>query len=211
MGILNNGIFGGFSNKTGPLVGRKVKGRNVITGLHHYPKGPVDEKVRLSQQKLVLMNGFLGQISLVIANGFKEYAQKSTTINAAYKHNYPNAFVQTPEGLVLDYSKLVYSRGKVSTPCAPKVTAVAGGLQFAWQNAVQNEFNLYMDRASVVVYNADKRIAVIKENVALRKDLGYVFELPNDFTGDELHCYMSFNSANGKVVGDSVWCGEIVV
>jgi len=207
MGILNNGIFGGFSNKTGPLVGRKVKGRNVITGLHHYPKGPVSEKVRLSQQKLVLLNGFLGQISPVIANGFKEYAQKSTTINAAYKYNYPNAFVQTPEGLVLDYSKLVYSRGKVSTPCAAKVTAVAGGLQFTWQNAVQNEFNLFADRATFVVYNVEKHIAVIKQNVALRKDIGYVFELPEDFAGDELHCYMSFNSANGKVVGDSVWCG----
>lgn len=206
MGILNNGIFGGFSNKTGPLVGRKVKGRNVITGLHHYPKGSVDEKVRLSQQKLVLLNGFLGQISPVIANGFKDYAQKSTTINAAYKYNYPNAFVQAPQGFVLDYSKLVYSRGKVSMPCAPKITSVAGGLQFTWQNAVQNEFNLYTDKATFVVYNAEKHIAVIKENIALRKDLGYVFELPNDFAGDELHCYMSFNCANRKVVGDSVWC-----
>lgn len=108
------------------------------------------------------------------------------------------------EGLVLNYSKLVYSRGKLSTPCAPKVTAVPDGLQFTWQNAVQNEFNLYTDRATFMVYNADKRIAVIKENVALRKNMAYVFELPNDFAGDNLHCYMSFNSANGKVVGDSV-------
>jgi hypothetical protein len=45
--------------------------------------------VQENQQKLALLNKILGQISLVIASGFKDYAKRVTSFNAALSPTTP--------------------------------------------------------------------------------------------------------------------------
>ena len=210
MGILNSGIFGGFSNKTGANVGRRVNGQNVVTGLHHPSTKPPNEVQRTQTKRISLLAQFLGPISPLIAIGFKQFTKKNSAFNAAFKFNYKTAFVMVGAEHHINYPKIIYSKGNVCKPCCLRVAAAPGFIRFSWVAEVQTMFGRINDRATFLIYNAHKNIFMAERNAALRQDLVYQFAVPADFAGNELHCYMNFNNENGKLTGESVYGGQIL-
>lgn len=60
MGILLKGPFGGFSGKTGSLIGAMTKGRNIITTLHT-PSSKAPTKKQIDQRfKFGMVTHLLG-------------------------------------------------------------------------------------------------------------------------------------------------------
>lgn len=210
MGILRSGVFGGFSNKVGASVGRRVNGQNIVTGLHHPSNKPFTADQHRQNYKFSLLNGFLSQLSPLIAIGFRNFTKKNTAYNAAFKFNFKTAFILVAEMYKINYPGIVYSRGNVCKPCCLQVSSAAGFVNFTWAAETQTQFSRIIDRATFVIYNVNKNVFLAQRNAAQRQDLGYQFELPPDFAGDELHCYMNFNSENGKLTGESVYGGMVV-
>ncbi|WP_285058081.1 DUF6266 family protein [Pedobacter ginsengisoli] len=210
MGILNSGIFGGFSNKTGPVIGRRVKGKNVVTALYHPSLTPATQIQLVENHRFGLLISFLSLLNPLIAVGFKDFTKRNSPFNAAFKFNYKTAFILVNGQYQIDYPKIVYSKGNVCKPCCLHIAAVPGAIGFSWVPVAQTQFGRITDRATFVIYNADKNRLLIRQNGALRKDLAYQFEIPADFAGDELHCYMNFNNENGKLTGESVYGGLLL-
>ncbi len=221
MGILRLGIFGGFRKKTGPIVGRRVNGQDIITGHHHTStKKPTKKQVEIND-KFRLLTTFLNPIAPLVNMGFKYIVRGKRPLNAAYTYNYDHAFVQEDDHFLINYPKMVYSRGSVETPYGVQAVlesflqessgSEVRNIRFSWSPQGQSAYCQYTDLATFLVYNPVKMEAVTVINAIDRYALSYAVELPPDFEGDMVHCYMNFASANGKVMGDSVYAGAIEV
>lgn len=210
MGIQDSGPFGGFRGKTGPLVGRRVKGKNVITGLHYTSNKPATELQLQQQERFAMLNGILLKIRVLVKVGFASYAKRNTTLNAAYTYNYERVYA--PESLAesLDFSKLMYSRGDVATPnCASAVSLMNSGVSFSWLAEAESQYSRVNDLATFMIYHEETGMAVGMQNVVSRGALGYILNLPEAMQTGMRHCYMSFVSEDRKLVGDSVYVGKV--
>lgn len=103
----------------------------------------------------------------------------------------------------------MYSVGKLAIPNRPKVKLIDENLLlFNWLPETQGQFNRHTDQATFVAYNEVKKIIMIVSIPQVtRSSLLYHLVLPQGFSNDPLHCYMSFTSADGKTVSDSVYVG----
>lgn len=211
MGILTSGILGPVRNKTGSIVGRVHKRKNVVTGLYNTSNKPPTKDQLEARFKLGLLNGFMQDIDELVNIGFKAYIKKESAVNVAVSYNYDHAFVKEGENTVLNYPKIVYSRGHIVTPESPEVFQEPGTLTFNWLPQNQSAYCQFTDRASFLIYNPAKDLSIILPNVTNRYAQGYTLEIPEGYIGDTLHCYMNFRAADGKKTGDSMYVGKVVV
>jgi len=220
MGIQSDGMFGGFYGKTGPLIGRRVKGKSLVTALHHPSTKASTESQLVQQDKFTMLTQFLLKIKYLVAIGFRAPLSRGSALNRAYKFNYPHAFIEQvalpgEEVVDLNYPLLVYSRGHVSTPNCPSVAVSDGALptarlvRFSWLPDAQSLYNRSTDKATFVVYNATTQRVTYEVDAAVRAALEYTLPLSGIFAGNLLYCYMSFVNVTAKLSGDSVCVGLV--
>lgn len=211
MGIQQSGIIGPFRNKVGPAAGRRHMGQNLIIALPHPSNKPATASQLEAQVLLGLLNGFLSRIDKLVKPGFKAFTKHNSPVNAAFKYNYGHAFVKDGETWRINYPKMVYSRGHIVSPYGAQVVSAGGKITFSWPQQNQSAYCQYTDTASFLVYHPLKEMAIILQAVVNRNAQSFVMEMPVDFPGDTVHCYLSFASANGKMQGDSLYVGEVMV
>lgn len=210
MGILKNGILGGVKNKVGAVVGRTHRGQDIITGLHRISTtaktgGQLDQ-----QDRFGMLNSFLAQLKELIDPGFKHFAKKRSTLNAAFSYNYGHAFVEQQESIEINYPKIVYSRGPVSAVNCPAVTLSTENIvSFSWLPEGQNEYTRASDKATFLIYSAGKKDASCFIGAAKRADLSFSVALNEALIGTDLHCYMNFSNESGKLTGNSMYVGLV--
>lgn len=211
MAIIRSGFLGGFRKKLGPAIGRRHMGQNLILPLPHPSNKPATPKQLEAQFKLGLLNSFLSCIDKLINIGFKKYVKHNSPVNAAFAYNYDHAFIKQGEEYLINYPKIVYSRGHIVAPESPQIFLAEGKLNFSWLPQNQSDYCQYTDLASFLAYNPTKERAIILQNQVSRYSKAFAMEIPEAFNGDRLHCYMNFRSADGKLTGDSFYVGEIIV
>jgi hypothetical protein len=206
MGILNGGLFGAFEKRTGPLVGRVVRKRNVISVVQHKSLLPRVQLQLEQQMKFRLLSVFLAALKEMIAVGFRS-ATKQSALNAAFRYNFQRMILGVYPSYSIDFARVLCSRGKLDVPRAAMVMWASdeAGLVFSWLPELESRFNRGTDRACFVVYCAANGLAVTSLYVVKRADLSYSMALPPDFWGQQLHCYMCFASARGHDVSDSIY------
>ncbi len=216
MGLIETGILGGVRNKVGSVVGSFWRSLNVLRAMPRKSnKAPTREQ--LDQQiKFALITAMLSYIADLINIGYKSSSAVATPMNVAVAENLKNAITGVSPDFTVDYSKLTYSKGKLALPFNAEVQSAAGAkLNFSWSFEDQEEDEVYMnatDKLTLLVYSPDKdRFAKVK-NVVERSALTYSFSLPLLFSGDDVHCYLSFNSTKRKgLVSDTLYLGTVMV
>ncbi|WEK21421.1 MAG: DUF6266 family protein [Candidatus Pedobacter colombiensis] len=209
MGILKSGILGGFRKKLGPAIGRRHMGQNLISALPHKSTKPATSKQLETQVKLGLLNGFLSTIDKLVNIGFNQYVKHNTEVNAAFSYNYKHAFVKDGEAWLINYPKIIYSRGHIVAPEMPQLVMEGEKITFRWLPQNQSAYCQFTDLASFLVYCPSEGSAIILLNAVNRYAKSYTIEIPAHYFNQTLHCYMNFNSGNGKIVGDSVYVGVL--
>lgn len=58
--------------------------------------------------------------------------------------------------------------------------------------------------------NSDRNEHIQHIGVVDRYEGNYSVEIPAHYLGNTLHCYMSFASTDGKLVGDSTYIGAFI-
>ncbi len=212
MGILENGILGGFRKKVGPSIGKKFRGMDLIVGPYRESTKPETEKEIYQQGKFKMLNYYLNYLRSAVNVGYKQYTKKRSAVNAAHSYNFPHAFIEE-EGIVrLNFPKLVYSRGSVAIPNCPAVVLSAPDqLTFTWLAEAENQSTRMYDKATFVVWMLVENKPLVLLNTALRRDLQFSMEISKHWQGETLHCYMSFNNNSGKLVGNSLYVGAVEI
>jgi hypothetical protein len=213
MGIQIWGAFGGFQKKTGALVGHWLKGQNVITAIPHPSQKPPTQAQLDQRAKFKLIVSWLSWINALVKTGFAEARkEKQSPMNAAVAYNYANAITGVSPNFTIDYAKAAYSKGRLSPAYNPSVsTSVADEITFDWSADFNTGFGAATDLATLVAYNPDKNRFVYLSAAAARSALTFTLDMPADFAGDLVYCYISFVSANGKMLSDSTYIGVVTM
>jgi len=163
--------------------------------------------------RMALMTSFLGKLSPIIKIGFKHAAPPGqSAMNAAVSYNLNNAITGTSPNYTIDFPKLLISKGKLAQPYRIEVIIDAPAqVKFKWQEGLAGEFGKPTDKAIFLVFNAAKGQYVMLNGIVTRSALQYILSIPPDFSGDIVHCYMSFVSADGRAVSDSIYVTGIEV
>jgi len=208
MGIQHLGAFGGFQGKAGPLVGHRVNGQNVITGVP-YPSTKPPSQPQLDVRSIFRnLIDFTRPINSFLQVGFKHVKkEKQSAFNYAFKENYDAVAKVFP--FAIDYSKITISKGHLDLPYIPEVSTATSAVKFEWLADVGMGGGAATDRISVLVYNPMRDTFVGQLQVVPRSALTYTLLLPADFSGDMVACWISAVSADGKVVSDSAYLGQV--
>ena len=212
MGIQDKGAFGGFRNKTGALVGRIVNGQNVISAVPAKSSKPATQKQKDQRLKFGLITAHLSWLSGMIDVGFQDHLARQSPMNKAVQHNLPRAITGVSPDFTIDHTKVMFSSGKSSLPGDIEVEAIAGAkVDYSWGLSAPDKLSKPTDLCNLVVYNVEKGKFVFLENAAARSELGFMLQLPANFIGDTVHCYISFVSVTGKVVSNSAHIAQVTV
>ncbi len=212
MGILSTGILGSFRNKTGAVIGRRHRGQDIMTSLYRVNGTPKEgtAKQKESRFKFSTLNIFLNNISELVNAGFKKLAKGGNPVNTAYSYNYGHAFIVNEVEIKLNLPQLVYSKGNVEGPESLQMVSQDGHITMNWLEQPQSLFCQGSDTANFLIYNETTGDSAYFLNYCDRSGLKASLDVSPDID-QEVHCYMSFASADGKMQGNSIYLGLIKV
>ncbi len=214
MGIIRNGILGGFSNKTGPLVGVKCGKLNIIRSLPVKTVKPPSQAQINQRFKFGMVSSLLSAISELIIPGYTPRSGHAVPMQTAIAYHLKHAIDLTSANFNFDYSKLCFSRGDLALPSLLTVEAsVDQQIEFSWNGeGKENHFRSFEDRCTVLIYNPVTSNFHYLINAAKRRDGQFTLQCPADYMGCEVYTYISFQSALFKrMVSPSTFLGRVLL
>ena len=212
MGIIAQGILGGFSGKVGNVIGATWKGISYIRIKPVSVANPRTEGQVSQRNKFSATLAFLQPSLAYVKAGFKFYASKQSAFNAAMSYNILNAITGTAPNFSVDYASALVSRGKLEGAIGGAAEELSGTLSVDWtDNSAQGNARAD-DKVMLLVYNPAKAESIsVLEDPATRADGTIDTLLPGHYSGDTIHVYLAFQAADGSMVSNSSYVGQVVV
>ena len=212
MGIIKQGILGGFSGKVGNVVGGSWKGIDYMRILPTSVANPQTDAQLTQRQKFSVIMHFLQPLSQFLKTGFKHYAVKMTGINAAMSYNVKNALTGSYPNIAIDYPNALVARGNLASALNQVASStVAGTVKFDWEDNSGEIGANANDKTLLVIYNPSQNQAVTVSELAERADGTQTVTVPDSFSGDLVQCYIAFISVDGTRVSNSAFAGAVTV
>ena len=212
MGTISQGILGGFSGKVGTVIGSTWKGINYMRSISTNVSSSNSPAQLAQRARFATVVKFLQPLTAYLRIGFKNQAIKMSGFNAASSYNLGNAISGVYPNYVIDYSKAMVSRGNLPGALNPDIDATTPSrVDFTWENNLLDSNAKSEDKVMVVVYNALKGQVVTVVGGNTRASGSQSILLPASFTGDDVQCFIGFQSATESVVSNSQFVGEILV
>ena len=204
MGIINQGILGGFSGKVGPIVGFRWKSNYYIRARAAKVSNPRTPKQQEQRGKFATAFSFLKAIKPFIRIGYKEFTQDKSAFNAAMSYTLKRAVTGSGKEIRIDFDRVLVSMGTLMPIFEGTATQNGNKMYFNWQDNSGMGNAEDTDIAMLLVYNKDKETAVYDTKTALRSSQHAELQLPSDWQDDELIAYLSFCSADGNTIANSI-------
>ena len=104
----------------------------------------------------------------------------------------------------IDFDRALVSMGTLMPVFEGTATQNGNKMHFNWQDNSGMGNAEDTDIAMLLVYNKDEETAVYDTEATLRSARHAELQLPSDWQDDELIAYLSFRSANGSCVANSI-------
>lgn len=213
MGKYAKGILGSFSGKIGTVIGSTWNGIDYMRSLPKpSTKAPTDLQL-IHRAKFGMITGFLKPISSLVNLGYKSQAFGMTGYNVATADMMSEAITGVYPDLLIDYSKVLFSKGSVTAAWnIGAVSANPGEIQVSWTDNTGSGTAKATDKAVILVYNPDKSAFVYNlETGAARSAAADTLILPAEFSGDTVEVWVAFMTPDKKTFSTSIHAGQIVV
>lgn len=208
MAKLNSGILGGISGTVGNVVGGRWRGIDYIRSKPASVKNPNTEAQQQQRMRFKLVIQLLRKISPLVNIGLRNGSNNQTSMNRAMSLNIKEAVTGTFPDLEIDWEKLIFSQGNLATGSnASADLSVAGTVTITWQNSQGASNSSDTDGAIVLLSNTDRDEVVYNLYGASRVDGQVDVDIPQEWTGENIACYLSFRSETGKDVADNQFLG----
>ncbi len=219
MGTIKKGILGGVSGAVGNVVGANWNGIDYLRIKPADVSNPNTNLQSTQRLKFAAVLRFLQPMTEFIRIGFKAYAVKMSAFNAAFSFNFHHALTGDYPDFAIDYPKAMVSRGNlpeaINAACS---SDVAAKVNLTWANDAGGNSADDTDTALVVLFNPATHKAFYVLNAGIRADETAEVNVPVDFSGETVHCYITFmaigSALNGQVknsISNSVYAGSVVV
>lgn len=219
MAIIKQGILGGLSGKVGNVVGASWKGIDYLRSLPAHVANPNTVGQQTTRKKMNLVVKFLKSCTAMVRIGFKGFAVKMSAFNAATSYNIIQGISGLFPELDLNYNALMVAQGNLAAAISTSVSPVAEGkVVFAWGDNSDAVNAHEGDVALLLVYNPIKGASVINTQDYQRNSLTATINLPSEWTGDTVQCYIGFadlarlsGTQPKDYTSNSVYAGSVVV
>ena len=212
MGHIEKGILGGFSGKVGPVVGANWRGIDVIRSKPKKSKRAATEAQLEQQAKFGIVVRFLAPLKKFITRFYGVTSGFRSRANLATSYHIREAIMGTYPNFSMNYPKVVISKGELLGVEELQVVPGDGGeLDFSWFDNSGNGLAKPEDNLIVVLYEESTDTLRIIEKAAKRSEEAFNTILPAFYTGLKVHCWITFASADAKIVANSVYMGEIQI
>lgn len=215
MGIIKQGILGGFRKKTGTVVGAFFRDLNVIRALPRASGKPASPAQIIQRSRFALVISFLSSFSDLIEMFYSNRSASNSPMNEAVAYHLKEAITTVGSDIEMDYTKVKFARGKLELPATMRLAAtVEGKVDFEWTNvgSTNLKYRDASDMANLLVYNPAKKQFVSLMNAAPRSAEVFKLQLPMEFGEDYVHCYINFSSTLKKgLVSNSQYVGKIQI
>lgn len=212
MGQIFQGILGGFSGKVGTVIGYV---RNGVAFMRGMATGHTDANTsaqQIQRAKFSLVVRFLRPLTALLRIGFKEAGSRLTGYNSAMAYTMENAVTGISPDFAIDYAKVLVCRGNLPGALNPEVTsAVAGQVDFTWENNDWDAGADADDKVVLVVYNPAKQKAISVIGDATRATGNQSVEVPELFSADNVQCYIGFTNASQSEFSNGEFVDAVVV
>ncbi len=214
MGTIKHGILGGFSKKTGTVIGANWRSLAVIRALPKTSKRNPTQEQMDQRIKFKLVTQFLADIDGLIATGFAEGGEVKTAMNRAVAYHIKNAITGDSPDFSIALEKVVFSKGTLETPDLMEGTTEAvQKVNVTWTNDGQDHKKKSPDDTLVLLaYHPEKKRFHRLITEVKRSNLAYELALPASYAGANVHIYAAFNSATSKFLSsDTVYIGSFLI
>jgi hypothetical protein len=211
MGIIKQGILGGFSGKVAGVVGSSWKGIAVMKSLPLSVANPRTAGQVAQRGRFGNTVAFAGAIlSTVIKPLWDRFASKMSGYNAFIAKNIELFDTENPT----PPDALVISEGKMSKTdiSGAEITGVVPDINVYWFNDSGVGFKLATDKVFVVIVNETKSEINGFETDATRADGTVNVICKSAFeAGNVVHAYLAFSREDGTIVSNSSYTLGTVV
>lgn len=212
MATFEKGILGGFSGKVGNVVGSRWRGKNVMRSLPQRGNYTPTEKQEEQRLKFKTVIGFLTPLVGILSRFFGSPQGDKSRANLATSYHLKNAVLETPEGMVMDYAKVLVSKGELRGIASGTVAAAAGHiLNFGWQDNSGQGKATATDTLMVVVYAPDLNLFFTDTSVATRDAASASITLPDFMASFEVEVWASFTKPDTNFAAMSTYMGAVTV
>ena len=212
MGKIKQGILGGFSGKVGNVVGGNWKGVDYMRVKATNVTNPKTEGQMAQRAKFQTVLAFLQPNIEFLNVGFKTDAVKMTQFNCAMSYNLKNAIIGDHPDYSIDYSKALLSKGTLAGAVGAAITSTeTGKVNFTWSDNSTDYNANGTDKAMLLVYNPTLQQAIAVTNGEVRSVGSIDMNLPANFVGENVECFIAFKSADSTKVSNSVYIGNVTI
>lgn len=207
MAIIKNGILGGFSGKTGTVVGYQLYDQDVMRGSGRSRKVPFTPGELRNQDKFATTQSWLKPITDFLRIGFQGYSKRFEGFNAAKSYLSKHALKENDNGFYIDPALALVSYGDMELP--EKASAISENKEtvtFRWSGGK----SVYDDRVMLMLYDIDGREVKFDTSAGMRNLKMKVFDAEG-FSGKAVHVYFAFVSEDRKRRSNSQYLGVIAV
>lgn len=204
MGTIKKGILGGVSGKVGTIVGVHWKSNYYIRAHAAEASNPRTPKQQEQRGKFATAFGFLKTIKPFIRIGYKEFTEEKSAYNAAMSYMLKKVVINSEKEITIDFNRVLVSTGSLMPVFEGTATASEGKMFFNWKDNSGMGNAEDTDITMVLAYNKDKGMAVYDTEAGFRQDETAELMIPDEWQDDELITYLSFRSADGSSVANSV-------
>lgn len=212
MATFEKGILGGFSGKVGNVVGSRWRGKNIMRSLPQRGSYAPTARQEEQREKFKTVIGFLSPIVEILSLYFGSPQGDKSRSNLATSYHLKNAVVSTPLGMVMDYPKVLISKGELRGLDGGTLAEAANRvLNFTWQDNSGQGKATATDSFMVVVYAPELNLFYTNVAVATRDATTATVTLPDFMTGFEVEVWASFHKPGTNFAAMSTYMGAITV
>ncbi len=205
MAKFNSTTFGEISGRHGSAVAAITKEGKCILKVFRAPSNPNTEKQISHRSKFGLVNSELSKLQNLFTITFGSKQGKSHAVSLAMA----NAITGEYPDFAIDYSQLIMAEGIVDqTELVSAEKAEGTKVKVDWDTTVSTESS-EMDSVNLIFMNAASKIAVLKQDYALRNAGTANVELPAVWAGAEIHCWIYFFSESGSGTSTSQYIARL--
>lgn len=210
MGIIKQGILGGFSGKVANIVGSSWKGIAIIKSLPLSVANPQTAGQVAQRTKLSNTVAFAKQI---LSSVIKPLRDRFAVQESGY-----NTFVSDNIALFADAmpnpaEDLIVASGKMASTEIKNLTTTAGSpdITVDWLDDSGSGFKLSTDDAYIVAVNETQENIAVSSASAVRSDGTVVLSFDADsVAGDTMNIYLVFMRADGTIVSETSFLSDTV-
>ncbi|MES2418670.1 MAG: DUF6266 family protein [Bacteroidota bacterium] len=183
MARFNKGIFGPITGKLGPVIGSSWKGVPYLKiASANAPKERVQSEAQLAHhQKFRFLTKWLKPLHPYLLVGYRNMAQHTTEINAAFSYNFKQALKVSPAGPYIDYENT---------------------LQLTWKNT-NGSLSVYNDQLMLVLYNDEIGFADGFTGGIKRSAKACTFTFDKRLVGTRFPVFVGLIGLNGHEISES--------